>query len=105
MGVVQITLSMSLDGFITCLDADAEQPLGTGSAVLCRGVWTFLGLTPLGRQETWEDSPPRWPQTPLYQWWRRHDEYGEPRSAMGEALARAGRAKARADLRIDTQRG
>ena len=38
-------------------------------------VWTFLDLTPLGRQETWEDSPPRWPQTPPYQWWRRHDEY------------------------------
>jgi predicted dithiol-disulfide oxidoreductase (DUF899 family) len=39
-------------------------------------VWTFLDLTPLGRQETWEDSPEGWPQTPPYQWWRRHDEYG-----------------------------
>ena len=39
-------------------------------------VWTFLDLTPLGRQETWEDSPAGWPQTPPYQWWRRHDEYG-----------------------------
>jgi predicted dithiol-disulfide oxidoreductase (DUF899 family) len=38
--------------------------------------WTFLDLTPLGRQETWEDSPKGWPQTPPYQWWRRHDEYG-----------------------------
>ena len=37
--------------------------------------WTFLDLTPLGRQETWEDSPKGWPQTPPYQWWRRHDEY------------------------------
>jgi predicted dithiol-disulfide oxidoreductase (DUF899 family) len=38
-------------------------------------IWTFLDLTPLGRQETWEDSPDGWPQTPPYEWWRRHDEY------------------------------
>ncbi len=38
-------------------------------------VWTFLDLTPLGRQETWEDSPEGYPQTKPYQWWRRHDEY------------------------------
>jgi predicted dithiol-disulfide oxidoreductase (DUF899 family) len=38
-------------------------------------VWTFLDLTPLGRQETWEDSPAGYPQTPPYQWWRLHDEY------------------------------
>ena len=38
-------------------------------------VWTFLDLTPLGRQEEWEDSPPGRPQTPPYQWWRKHDEY------------------------------
>lgn len=38
-------------------------------------VWTFLDLTPYGRQENWEDSPEGWPQTPPYQWWRRHDEY------------------------------
>jgi predicted dithiol-disulfide oxidoreductase (DUF899 family) len=37
--------------------------------------WTFFDLTPLGRQETWEDSPDGWPQTPPYRWWRRHDEY------------------------------
>ena len=39
------------------------------------GTFGLLDLTPLGRQETWEDSPPGWPQTPPYQWWRRHDEY------------------------------
>jgi predicted dithiol-disulfide oxidoreductase (DUF899 family) len=38
-------------------------------------VWTFLDLTPLGRQEDWEDSPAGYPQTPRYEWWRRHDEY------------------------------
>jgi len=48
----------------------------TGRGVEALGsVWTFLDLTPLGRQEDWEDSPPGTPQTPPYQWWRRHDEY------------------------------
>jgi predicted dithiol-disulfide oxidoreductase (DUF899 family) len=39
-------------------------------------VWSFLDVTPLGRQEEWEDSPEGYPQTPPYEWWRRHDEYG-----------------------------
>ena len=39
-------------------------------------VWTFLDLAPYGRQEEWEASPEGWPQTPPYEWWRRHDEYG-----------------------------
>jgi predicted dithiol-disulfide oxidoreductase (DUF899 family) len=38
-------------------------------------VWTFLDLTPLGRQEEWEESPAGRPQAPPYEWWRRHDEY------------------------------
>ena len=38
-------------------------------------VWTFLDLTPLGRQEEWEDTPGGRPQTAPYQWWRYHDEY------------------------------
>jgi len=38
-------------------------------------VWSFLDLTPLGRQEEWEDTPEDRPQTPPYEWWRRHDEY------------------------------
>ena len=38
-------------------------------------VWTFLDLTPLGRQENWEESPAGYPQTKPYEWWRRHDEY------------------------------
>jgi predicted dithiol-disulfide oxidoreductase (DUF899 family) len=38
-------------------------------------VWTFLDLTPYGRQEQWEDSPPDVPRSAPYQWWRRHDEY------------------------------
>ena len=38
-------------------------------------AWGFLDITPYGRQEHWEDSPEGWPQSPPYQWWRRHDEY------------------------------
>jgi predicted dithiol-disulfide oxidoreductase (DUF899 family) len=37
--------------------------------------FNLLDLTPLGRQEDWEDSPAGWPQTPPYVWWRKHDEY------------------------------
>ena len=40
-------------------------------------TWSYLDLTVLGRQETWEDSPPDYPQTPPYQWWRWHDSYGD----------------------------
>ncbi len=44
-------------------------------------VWSFLDLTPYGRQETWEASPAGWPQTPAYDWWRHHDRYERPQSA------------------------
>jgi predicted dithiol-disulfide oxidoreductase (DUF899 family) len=48
----------------------------TGRGVEALGSnWTFLDLTPLGRQEAWEDSPAGRPQSPPYEWWRRHDEY------------------------------
>ena len=42
--------------------------------------FSYLDLTPLGRQESWEDSPEGVPQTPPYQWWRKHDEYEEAQS-------------------------
>jgi predicted dithiol-disulfide oxidoreductase (DUF899 family) len=38
-------------------------------------VWSYLDLTPLGRQEHWEDSPEGYPQTPTYKWWNWHDNY------------------------------
>ncbi len=41
MGMVQITLSMSLDGFITGPDPDEKQPLGVGG-----GTRLFAGLRP-----------------------------------------------------------
>jgi predicted dithiol-disulfide oxidoreductase (DUF899 family) len=43
-----------------------EQPTNT---------FTLLDITPLGRQESWEDSPPGWPQEPTYSWQHLHDEY------------------------------
>ena len=52
-----------------------------GRAVEAIGpVWSFLDLTPLGRQETWEDSPEGYPQDPPYSWWRLHDEYEHQQS-------------------------
>jgi predicted dithiol-disulfide oxidoreductase (DUF899 family) len=38
-------------------------------------TWSYLDITPLGRQETWEDSPEGYPQTPPYKWWNWHDTY------------------------------
>lgn len=38
-------------------------------------VWSILDRTPLGRQETWEDTPAGRPQTAPYDWWRLHDDY------------------------------
>ena len=38
-------------------------------------TWSYLDLTPLGRQEEWEDSPEGYPQTPPYKWWNWHDAY------------------------------
>jgi predicted dithiol-disulfide oxidoreductase (DUF899 family) len=40
-------------------------------------VWSYLDVTPLGRQEVWEDSPEGYPQTPTYKWWNWHDSYVE----------------------------
>lgn len=37
--------------------------------------WTFLDLTPFGRQETWEDTPAGRPRSEPYVWWRHHGEY------------------------------
>ena len=48
----------------------------TGRGVETLGtIWALLDLTPLGRQEDWEDAPDGTPQTRPYQWWRRHDAY------------------------------
>jgi predicted dithiol-disulfide oxidoreductase (DUF899 family) len=38
-------------------------------------TWSYLDITALGRQESWEDSPAGYPQTPPYKWWNWHDAY------------------------------
>jgi predicted dithiol-disulfide oxidoreductase (DUF899 family) len=40
-------------------------------------TWSFLDMTALGRQEQWEESPEGYPQSPPYEWWCWHDEYGQ----------------------------
>jgi hypothetical protein len=32
-------------------------------------------MTTPGRQESWEDSPGGYPQTPPYEWWNYHAAY------------------------------
>jgi predicted dithiol-disulfide oxidoreductase (DUF899 family) len=55
------------------VDARGDEALG--------GLWAYLDITPLGRQEEWEDSPDGYPQTaPDGGWVRRHDEYDTPRA-------------------------
>jgi predicted dithiol-disulfide oxidoreductase (DUF899 family) len=54
------------------------------------GTWAYLDITPLGRQEMWEDSPAGYPQTQAYVWWSRHDEYDDAtpfKEALSEASA------------------
>jgi len=38
-------------------------------------VWSYLDITPLGRQEVWENSPEGYPQSRPYKWWNWHDTY------------------------------
>jgi predicted dithiol-disulfide oxidoreductase (DUF899 family) len=65
-------------------------------------TWNYLDITALGRQETWENSPEGYPQTPPYKWWDWHDNYvagAAPDknwvmvSDAGEAAFRKGRAR------------
>ena len=43
-------------------------------------TWNYLDITPLGRQELWEDSPEGYPQSEPYKWWNWHDNYGDQTS-------------------------
>jgi predicted dithiol-disulfide oxidoreductase (DUF899 family) len=75
-GVYQDGESFGLSVFIRDGDDIFRTYFTTHRGVESLGsVWTFLDLTPLGRQEQWEDSPAGYPQTKPYEWWRRHDEY------------------------------
>ncbi|MFG2579739.1 DUF899 domain-containing protein [Streptomyces malaysiensis] len=50
------------------INARGDEALGS--------TWSYLDMTALGRQETWEDLPEGYPQTPPYEWWNWHDAYG-----------------------------
>jgi predicted dithiol-disulfide oxidoreductase (DUF899 family) len=61
-------------------------------------TWNYLDITALGRQEEWEHSPEGYPQTPPYEWWNWHDEYGnDEASAKVLEQVRRGRAAGQAD--------
>ncbi len=51
------------------VDKRGDEALGT--------TWSYLDITPFGRQEMWEDSPEDYPQTQAYAWWNYHDGYEE----------------------------
>jgi predicted dithiol-disulfide oxidoreductase (DUF899 family) len=75
-GVYQDGESFGLSVFIREGDDVFRTYFTTHRGVEALGsFWTFLDLTPLGRQEEWEDSPEGYPQGKPYEWWRRHDEY------------------------------
>ncbi|HEY1867997.1 MAG TPA: DUF899 domain-containing protein [Candidatus Cybelea sp.] len=52
-------------------------------------TWNYLDITPLGRQETWEDSPEGYPQTEPYKWWNWHDSYGAAQDGRWSAVVEA----------------
>jgi len=84
VGEYQDGESFGLSVFVREGDEVSRTYFTTSRGVEALGsVWTFLDLTPLGRQEEWEDSPEGYPQTKPYEWWRRHDEYGDAEPASG----------------------
>jgi len=64
-------------------------------------TWNYLDITPLGRQEEWEDSPKGYPQTSPYEWWRWHDEYGND-EASAKVLEQVRRGRAAGQAGDDT---
>jgi predicted dithiol-disulfide oxidoreductase (DUF899 family) len=79
-----VTTGFGLNVFLRDGETVYRTYFTTGRGVEALGSsWTFLDLTPLGRQETWEDSPPGYPQTEPYTWWRLHDEYPDEAAPAG----------------------
>ena len=65
-------------------------------------TWSYLDMTALGRQEQWEDSPAGYPQTPPYEWWNWHDEYGN-HEASAKVLEQIRRGRAGGQAGGDTK--
>ncbi len=73
------------------VDKRGDENLGT--------LWSYLDITPLGRQEVWEDSPEGYPQSAPYKWWNWHDNYapGATPDAKWVRVSEAGEAAFRKD--------
>jgi dihydrofolate reductase len=111
-GIVQVTLSMSLDGFITGPDPTQRQPLGIGGADLLRPGGTpklveelraASGATVVGRTmydhvDGWGDEPPF--RMPVFVVTHRHQQVrvaGETTfTFVGDVATAVARAKAAA---------
>jgi len=71
-----VTDGFGLNVFIMHNDAIYRTYFTSGRGVEALGSnWSYLDLTPLGRQESWEESPAGTKQSAPYQWWRLHDLY------------------------------
>jgi predicted dithiol-disulfide oxidoreductase (DUF899 family) len=44
-------------------------------------TWSYLDITALGRQETWEDSPEGYPRSEPYRWWIRREPHPRQRGS------------------------
>src|SRR2546423_5424341 len=65
-------------------------------------TWNYLDITALGRQEEWEDSPEGYTQTPPYEWWNWHDEYGNDK-ASAKVLEQVRRGRAAGEAGADAK--
>lgn len=71
-----VTDGFGLNVFIQHDDKIFRTYFTSGRGVEALGSnWSYLDLTPLGRQEHWEESPDGVSQSAPYQWWRLHDSY------------------------------
>jgi predicted dithiol-disulfide oxidoreductase (DUF899 family) len=52
-------------------------------------TWSYLDITPLGRQEAWEDSPEGYPKSEPYTWWNWHDNYAADTDPKWNAVVEA----------------
>jgi predicted dithiol-disulfide oxidoreductase (DUF899 family) len=57
-------------------------------------TWSYLDITALGRQETWEDLPEGYPRTSPYKWWNWHDNYGAEAAPHPKWVEVSGRKEA-----------
>ena len=81
-GVYQDGESFGLSVFIRDDDSVFRTYFTTHRGVEALGsVWTFLDLTPLGRQEDWEQPPGR-SDGPFMHWVRHHDRYEDSLKAL-----------------------